>query len=95
MKIRPPKFIKKLFPTFIWNFPDEKEGIFLTFDDGPRPEVTPWLLDLLDKYDAKATFFCIITITPIFISYPYMKSPEKSGLYHYLEFLFFPIFILI
>ncbi|MBP3343941.1 MAG: polysaccharide deacetylase family protein [Bacteroidales bacterium] len=59
MKIRPPKFIKKLFPTFIWNFPDEKEGIFLTFDDGPRPEVTPWLLDLLDKYDAKATFFCI------------------------------------
>ena len=32
---------------------------YLTFDDGPRPEVTPWVLDLLDKYNAKATFFCI------------------------------------
>ncbi len=59
MRIRPPKLIKKLFPSFIWNFPDEKEGIFLTFDDGPRPEVTPWVLDQLDKYNAKATFFCI------------------------------------
>ena len=59
MRIRPPKIIRRLFPSFIWNFPDEKEGIFLTFDDGPRPEVTPWVLDLLDKYNAKATFFCI------------------------------------
>ena len=59
MRIRPPKIIRKLFPSFIWNFPDEKDGIFLTFDDGPRPEVTPWVLDLLDKYNAKATFFCI------------------------------------
>ena len=59
MRIKPPKIIRKLFPTFIWNFPYEKDGIFLTFDDGPRPEVTPWVLDLLDKYNAKATFFCI------------------------------------
>lgn len=59
MRIKPPKIIKKLFPTFIWNFPDEKEAVFLTFDDGPRPEVTPWVLDILDKYNAKATFFCI------------------------------------
>ena len=59
MRIKPPGIIKKLFPSFIWNFPDEKEGVFLTFDDGPRPEVTPWVLDMLDKYNAKATFFCI------------------------------------
>lgn len=59
MRFRPPRIIRKLFPTFIWNFPDEKEGIFLTFDDGPRPEVTPWVLDILDKYNARATFFCI------------------------------------
>ena len=59
MRIKPPKLIRRLFPTFIWNFPDEKDGIFLTFDDGPRPEITPWVLDLLDKYNAKATFFCI------------------------------------
>lgn len=59
MRFTPPKIIKRLFPGFIWSFPDEKEGIFLTFDDGPRPEVTPWVLDQLDKYNAKATFFCI------------------------------------
>lgn len=59
MRIKAPKIIKKLYPSFIWNFPDEKDGVFLTFDDGPRPEVTPWVLDQLDKYNAKATFFCI------------------------------------
>jgi peptidoglycan-N-acetylglucosamine deacetylase len=59
MRIRPPKIIKKLFPSFIWNFEGEKNGVFITFDDGPRPEVTPWVLDQLDKYNAKATFFCI------------------------------------
>ncbi len=35
------------------------KAVFLTFDDGPIPEVTPWVLDLLDKYDIKATFFCV------------------------------------
>ncbi len=59
MRIRAPKIIRKLYPSFIWNFPDEKDAVFLTFDDGPRPEVTPWVLDILDKYNAKATFFCI------------------------------------
>lgn len=59
MRIRPPKIIKKLFPSLVWNFQGEKNGVFLTFDDGPRPEVTPWVLDQLDKYNAKATFFCI------------------------------------
>ncbi len=59
MYIRPLKFLKRLFPTFIWSFPDEKEGVFLTFDDGPRPEMTPWVLDQLDKHNAKATFFCL------------------------------------
>lgn len=41
-----------------WNF-DEADSIYLTFDDGPHPEITPWVLGQLDKYDAKATFFCI------------------------------------
>lgn len=59
MIIHPPKFIKRLFPSFIWDFPQEKDSIFLTFDDGPCPDVTPWVLDQLDKYKAKATFFCI------------------------------------
>ena len=38
--------------------PDEK-AVYLTFDDGPIPEVTPWVLELLDKYDIKATFFMV------------------------------------
>lgn len=39
--------------------PTEGKNIYLTFDDGPVPEVTPEVLDLLDEYDAKATFFCV------------------------------------
>lgn len=59
MKINPPKFIKKLFPNSIWSLPNDRGEVYLTFDDGPRPEVTPWVLDQLDKFNAKATFFCI------------------------------------
>ena len=46
MRIKPPKIIRRLFPTFIWNFPDEKDGIFLTFDDGPCQRYTGELLDI-------------------------------------------------
>ena len=59
MRIKPLKIIRRIFASFTWNFPNEKNGIFLTFDDGPTPDVTPWVLDILDKYNAKATFFCI------------------------------------
>jgi len=51
--------LKNLFPGLIWNIPNEKNEVFLTFDDGPDPEVTPWILDLLNRYNAKATFFCL------------------------------------
>lgn len=62
MYFRPPNFIKQLFPSFIWNFSEEEEGsngIYLTFDDGPTPVITPWVLDTLDAFNAKATFFCL------------------------------------
>ncbi|MBR2947493.1 MAG: polysaccharide deacetylase family protein [Bacteroidales bacterium] len=59
MYFRPPSILKKIYPTTIWSFSQEEDGVFLTFDDGPCPEVTPWVLDVLDKYQAKATFFCI------------------------------------
>jgi len=59
MYFRPPALLKRIFPMFIWHFPEETNALFLTFDDGPSPEVTPWVLDQLDKYDAKATFFCL------------------------------------
>ena len=58
MYIRPPKFIKRIFPTMIWDIASE-DSVFLTFDDGPTPGVTEYILEQLDKYDAKATFFCL------------------------------------
>ncbi|WP_178987328.1 polysaccharide deacetylase family protein [Winogradskyella schleiferi] len=62
MKIIPaktPEFVKTLFPNFIWNIDTKKKALYLTFDDGPTPEITDWVLQTLKDYDAKATFFCI------------------------------------
>lgn len=57
--VKTPKFIRDLFPNFTWNIPTEEKVIYLTFDDGPIPEVTPWVLEQLAAYNAKATFFCV------------------------------------
>ncbi len=54
-----PKFVTWLYPKRIWAFSTAKKEIFLTFDDGPIPEVTPWVLDQLKEHEVKATFFCI------------------------------------
>ena len=51
--------IKKIFPNYVWDIPNHENKVFITFDDGPTPEITEWTLDQLKKYDAKATFFCI------------------------------------
>ena len=58
MKIKPPKFVRRLMPDLIWEIEDE-QGVFLTFDDGPTPGVTEWILAMLERYDAKATFFVL------------------------------------
>ena len=58
--IKTPLLLKKLYPNhLIWNKSREDKSIFLTFDDGPIPIVTPWVLKTLKKFNAKATFFCI------------------------------------
>ncbi|MBT0607759.1 polysaccharide deacetylase family protein [Aequorivita echinoideorum] len=54
-----PRFIQRLYPELVWAFFNKKNSVYLTFDDGPIPEVTPWVLDELKKFNAKATFFCI------------------------------------
>jgi peptidoglycan-N-acetylglucosamine deacetylase len=54
-----PAFIKKLYPECLWDVKTIENIIYLTFDDGPTPEVTFYVLDELKKYNAKATFFCI------------------------------------
>ena len=62
MKLIPaktPGFVKSLFPNFIWNIDTQKQELYLTFDDGPTPEITSWVLEQLKQYNAKATFFCI------------------------------------
>lgn len=56
---QPPWFYRVLFPGVIWRIPARKKCVYLTFDDGPIPEVTPWVLDILDTYGVKATFFCV------------------------------------
>ena len=50
---------KSIFNKWIWSFNTDKKEIYLTFDDGPIPEITPWVLKRLENYKAKATFFCI------------------------------------
>jgi peptidoglycan/xylan/chitin deacetylase (PgdA/CDA1 family) len=54
-----PKVFRAFFPGAIWRLPQKEKTAYLTFDDGPIPEVTPFVLDLLDKYNIKATFFCV------------------------------------
>lgn len=59
---RPPRWFRWMFPGATFRIPAEEKGekqIFLTFDDGPIPEVTPWVLDTLDRYGVKATFFMV------------------------------------
>ncbi|GET30663.1 polysaccharide deacetylase family protein [Prolixibacter sp. SD074] len=64
MRLKPqvhlPRHITKWFPAAIWRIPQEdKKVVYLTFDDGPIPGVTPWVLKFLKENDIKATFFCV------------------------------------
>ena len=56
---QPPKLIRALYPGAIWRMDPKEKAVYLTFDDGPIPEITPWVLNLLDKYGIKATFFLV------------------------------------
>ena len=59
MWVKTNRLIKWIFPKYIWEIPNSDKKIYLTFDDGPIPEVTEWVLELLKKHAIKATFFCI------------------------------------
>ena len=54
-----PIWFQKLFKGLVWQIPNNTKEVYLTFDDGPHPVATPFVLDELKKYKAKATFFCI------------------------------------
>ena len=72
--VKTPFWLRWAYPGAIWRLEPASNAVYLTFDDGPHPTVTPWVLDQLDRYDAKATFFCI------------GKNVEKYG-YAYQEVL--------
>lgn len=57
--IKPARLVRLLFRHFTWRINTNQKTVFLTFDDGPTPEITTWTLDRLREYGAKATFFCI------------------------------------
>jgi peptidoglycan/xylan/chitin deacetylase (PgdA/CDA1 family) len=57
--IKTSPIIKKIFSNYVWDIPNTENKIYLTFDDGPTPEITEWVLQELEKHNAKATFFCI------------------------------------
>jgi len=57
--VKIPSFIQRLFPNYVWDFSSNDKILYLTFDDGPTPEITQWTLNILKQYNAKATFFCI------------------------------------
>ena len=57
--VRTPFFFKLLYPSCTWEMPCKSNRVYLSFDDGPHPEVTGFVLDLLNAYEARASFFCI------------------------------------
>ncbi|MFC5194577.1 polysaccharide deacetylase family protein [Bizionia hallyeonensis] len=57
--VKTPKIIKKILPDYVWEFSTSEKVLYLTFDDGPTPEITQCTLDTLKQYQAEATFFCI------------------------------------
>ena len=54
-----PTLLRKIYPKAIWRMSPEEKVIYLTFDDGPIPVVTPWVVELLEQYNIKATFFMV------------------------------------
>ena len=54
-----PIWVRGIYRNITWRKSSREKIIYLTFDDGPIPEVTPWVLDILDHYKIKATFFCV------------------------------------
>ncbi|MDP2162171.1 MAG: polysaccharide deacetylase family protein [Flavobacterium sp.] len=57
--IKTNRIIKTIFSNYFWDIPNSDKKVYLTFDDGPIPEITEWVLEQLKIYNCKATFFCI------------------------------------
>ena len=56
---QPSMWLRWLYPSAIWRMDPQEKSVYLTFDDGPIPQSTPWIIDTLDRYGVKATFFMV------------------------------------
>ncbi len=56
--VKTPWLLKKLYPGYVWDMRGS-DSVYLSFDDGPHPEITPWVMEELRRFDMKASFFCI------------------------------------
>lgn len=57
--IKTPFWLRTIYPNCVWRKPTQEKLIYLSFDDGPHPTATPFVLEQLHQFNAKATFFCI------------------------------------
>lgn len=57
--VKTPWYLKKMYSNLLWDIPSEEKVMYLTFDDGPHPIATPFVLEQLQRYKARGTFFCI------------------------------------
>jgi peptidoglycan-N-acetylglucosamine deacetylase len=57
--VKTPRLLKAMYKSCIWHINTHANSIYITFDDGPHPEITPKVLAILEKFNAKATFFCV------------------------------------
>jgi peptidoglycan/xylan/chitin deacetylase (PgdA/CDA1 family) len=56
---KPPSIVRSIYSKRTWKIEGNKPTVYITFDDGPHPDITPFVLDLLNEYNFKATFFCV------------------------------------
>ena len=59
MFVKPPKILRLFYPNLVWKKKEATKKLWLTFDDGPDPNVTPWILSALNSVEVKATFFLV------------------------------------
>ena len=71
---QPPKLFRWFYPHALWRIDRQRKVVYLTFDDGPIPEATPFILDTLDRFDVKATFFMVGDNA---VKYPHLLEEVK------------------
>ena len=74
--VKTPRLVQRFFHNYSWRIKTTKKEIYLTFDDGPVPDFTPWVLETLERYKAKATFFCVGENIK---KYPHIYQQIKDG----------------